>query len=721
MSTTLLLSYHNFFCFELSYILPGRYTQKGQLVVLGPITLIGHLLLDRHGTDALETSKPSTLPFTMDHQSAQDGKPQRAQTSLSFLGSTSIPNLQEVSGIPDIEAVHGATPAAVEVPDFLLDQQQTSQSVNKQHPTEAELSLTGSRSRRGPHDAISRSSSLSSECQTEMSVKQTLEGSVSRTASLREHASASRRPSLEILHEHDRSAGQMQALKSLQASQAPSTLTALPRRQTVKRHSSLRHQTRPSEVKVDMARQPFHHLDHSASDSQLSPGKVRPKSHPPSRSPMPDNDDINNLTNHTAISTSNADDPWSLPPLSCNMPQTPRSTHMAPTRAPSLTFRRLSSLDRLITYREDRESWKRESYVSAQQLPVPTVAFQEPMLPIPSMPVNEESVSLMHVEKSLTSTEAEFQCAPDAPVQSSKFRHFAAEVGFCFTIAMTQLLAEYMISGFAIVLPNLLDQSSSDGAGMTGLFWPAALLTLILSAFLLIFARISDMYAGYGPFMFGIIWLAIWTLIPGFFSSSIVLNVSRAMQGLAIAAYTPSTFSMVGSIYPEGPRRNIVLGLYGACAPLGMYTGFLVGGDLPAVESEWYFWIASILAFITAVTAYLSVPHDRTDRKGLDLNMDWLGAILITGGLILVTYALSVQPYANVDHPEINGFAFRIVWVPLSSGVACLVVAFWVEGWYASCPLLPFEFFRPQGVKAFCIACLFFYGSFGVWLYNSAE
>jgi hypothetical protein len=101
--------------------------------------------------------------------------------------------------------------------------------------------------------------------------------------------------------------------------------------------------------------------------------------------------------------------------------------------------------------------------------------------------------------------------------------------------------------------------------------------------------------------------------------------------------------------------------------------------------------------------------------------MDWLGAFLITSGLILVTYALSVQPYANADDPTRNGFTVRIVYAPLSSGAGCLALAFWVEGWFASCPLLPFEFFKPQGVKPFSIACLFFYGSFGVWLYNSAE
>jgi hypothetical protein len=57
--THLLLSYHNFFCFELSYILSGSYTQKGHPVVLGRIAHTGQLL-DQHRTNALETSGLST-------------------------------------------------------------------------------------------------------------------------------------------------------------------------------------------------------------------------------------------------------------------------------------------------------------------------------------------------------------------------------------------------------------------------------------------------------------------------------------------------------------------------------------------------------------------------------------------------------------------------------------------------------------------------------------
>jgi hypothetical protein len=101
--------------------------------------------------------------------------------------------------------------------------------------------------------------------------------------------------------------------------------------------------------------------------------------------------------------------------------------------------------------------------------------------------------------------------------------------------------------------------------------------------------------------------------------------------------------------------------------------------------------------------------------------MDWLGGFLITAGLILTTYALSVEPYANILEPSRNSFSYPIVYAPLAAGTVCLLAAVWVEGWYADCPLLPFEFFAPTGIKALSAACLFYFASFGVWLYNSAR
>ena len=572
---------------------------------------------------------------------------------------------------------------------------------------------------------VSRSPSLNSEHGLNSSRKLLTEEGLDKTAILKGQSCISRRSSRAKLHEGPNFA-HLQGSRQLPPPHA--MVRALPGRELLQHSALRRHQERSSGNRLEVPRLPFAAHSNSTPDQIQVTGKIRSKSLPPSGSPAAENNS-NNSNDDDYLPTSEtpvclqSDDPWHPPVLPRSTLQTPNLTHTSSSYPPGLTSKRLFSLDQFMNYREEKELWKRESFVSALQLPDPGNADHDlsKKLRERSQRLDVQEVPQTIAEKPSIAVERELDAMSEFPIEQNKFRHFAAEVGFCFTISMTQLLAEYLISGFAIVLPNLSKVASGEVAGMTGLFWPAALLSLILSAFLLTFARVSDMYGGYGPFMFGLIWLTIWTLIPGFVSSSLLLNVSRANQGLAIAAFTPSTFSMVGSIYPEGPRRNFVLGLYGACAPLGFFAGFLAGGALPANESRWYFWIASALAFVTTITAYLSVPHDRTDRKRLNLEMDWLGAFLITSGLILVTYALLVQPYANADDPTRNGFTVRIVYAPLSSGAGCLAVAFWVEGWLASCPLLPFEFFKPQGVKPFSIACLFFYGSFGVWLYNSAE
>lgn len=493
----------------------------------------------------------------------------------------------------------------------------------------------------------------------------------------------------------------------------------------VPRQSSLRQVSRPSDEEVGVSSCPTAAVTASQPDSPLK--RHRPITHPSVESDEQNMSDGIGLGELRAIIGSSPE-AWQSRSVPSSRPPTPPAK-------PKPSFIRLSSLDNLMTYREDKAEWKRLSRSSslAKRAATTDVAVM-------NSEVDERAKAFAILNRSRNSSvqqdipldtendnnDSEVSDADErrtiaSMIIRSNFRHVAAEVGFCFTIAMTQFLAEYLISGFAIELPRLLRNGVEIGEGSMGIFWPASLLSLILSATLFIFARLSDMYSGYFIFMFGVAWLAIWTLIPGFCQDIIWLDVSRAMQGVAIAAFTPSTFAMVGSIYPEGPRRNFVMGLYSGCAPLGFFAGFLTAGALPADRPQWYFFIAAILAAVTFITAFLSVPSDRTDRRKLGLKMDWIGCFLIMAGLILVSYALAVEPYANQLRTDEAGFAFPIVIGPFSSGIVCLAVAFWYEGWCATCPLLPFEFFKPKSVKAFSLACLCFYASYGVWLYNSAQ
>ncbi|KAK0944133.1 hypothetical protein LTR29_004265 [Friedmanniomyces endolithicus] len=455
----------------------------------------------------------------------------------------------------------------------------------------------------------------------------------------------------------------------------PPTMSATP----LRRHSSLRTIRRPSdEDGVILTVHPA--LLASPSAPCLRSDQPRPHSHPP-------------LKARSCLGTGDGNarddaDSWQAEPLP---PPSPIARPLLPR--PRASFQRLSSLDNLISYREKKAEWKRESTLLHDELPDPEKLAEDDIEQNPAL-IGEDRRSEVS-DDTIVSTEVS---APPSLKQRNKFRSLTAEIGFAFTMAATAFLGEYLLSGIAIALPELLYRNNLIRLG------PA------------------DMYGGYGLFMAGLVWLGIWTLIPGFCTSELYLDVARAMQGLAIAAFMPSTFVMVDSFYHAGPRRNFVLGLYSGCAPLGFFAGFLTAAALPSAQISWYFFVSSIVAFTAAITAYLTVPHDRTDRKQLGLKMDWLGAFLITAGLILVSYALAYEPSADMFDRARNGFSYPEVYGPFSAGMLCLGAAWYVECWYAKCPLLPFDFFKPRkSMTALCFANLCFYASYGVWLYESVD
>ncbi|KAJ9668529.1 hypothetical protein H2201_001170 [Coniosporium apollinis] len=289
-----------------------------------------------------------------------------------------------------------------------------------------------------------------------------------------------------------------------------------------------------------------------------------------------------------------------------------------------------------------------------------------------------------------------------------KFKSLWAEAGFVFSVVMSQVLTEYFVSGFNVVLPTIVDDL---GIAQSSSTWPAAAFSLVVSSFLLIFGRLSDMYGGYPVYLGGVIWLVIWSIVAGFSQNELMMDFCRALQGLAPAAYLPSSLMLLGSIYRPGPRKNIVFSIYGACAPLGFFIGiFFAGVAAEYATWGWYFWIGAAMTAVTAVIAYFTVPSDIEERKGLGIEMDWPGAILSSCGLILVVYAITDSSHAP------NGWATPYIYSLLIVGVLVLGATVYVEGWVAEMPLLPFDLFDVKYMKPLILALFFTYGSLGIFM-----
>lgn len=323
-----------------------------------------------------------------------------------------------------------------------------------------------------------------------------------------------------------------------------------------------------------------------------------------------------------------------------------------------------------------------------------------------------EGLDLSRAEK--VATELDIEESMDAKIERlgrerpPGFKSMWSEIAFVFSIVMSQILTEYFVSGFNVILPTLIDDLKIPHASSV---WPATAFSLVIASTLLVFGRLGDMWGGYPVYLFGLAWLVIWSVICGFSVNPLMMDFCRALQGLGAAAYLPTGVMLMGSTYRPGPRKNLVFALYGTFAVVGFFVGIFCGGIVGQfLRWGWYFWIGALLTAMTLATSIFSIPNDRKERKENNITMDWLGAVTIVSGLVLVVFAITESAHAEQR--------WRTPYIPTLFCVGCilLLVAVYVEGWVATMPLLPGDIFTVPCMIQLVIAMLFLYGNVGIFL-----
>ena len=283
-----------------------------------------------------------------------------------------------------------------------------------------------------------------------------------------------------------------------------------------------------------------------------------------------------------------------------------------------------------------------------------------------------------------------------------------AELAFIFSVLMSQVMTEYFVSGFNVIIPTLIKALNIPQASSV---WPASAFSLVIASTLLVFGRLGDMYGGFVVYISGLAWLTVWSLIAGFSINPLMLDFCRALQGLGSAAYLPTGVMLLGSVYRPGPRKNLVFSLYGACAVIGFFFGIFFSGLVGQfLHWGWYFWIGAAFTAVTTVMSYFAIPSDSAEKRKNGIKMDWAGAALIVSGLVLVVFALTDSSHA----PD----GWRSPYIPtlLVIGILLLGGAVYVEGWVAEMPLLPPDIFAVKSMTPLNISLLFNFGVLGVYL-----
>jgi EmrB/QacA subfamily drug resistance transporter len=218
----------------------------------------------------------------------------------------------------------------------------------------------------------------------------------------------------------------------------------------------------------------------------------------------------------------------------------------------------------------------------------------------------------------------------------------------------------------------------------SSLLWVVTAYGLAYGGFLLLGGRAADLLGRRRMIMVGLGVFTAASLGASLANSEPVLIAMRAVQGLGAAAFLPAALSTVRNMFAEGAERNKALGIWGALSALGATGGLVFGGLLTRFAGWNYVFLLNVpvglvaLALIRRVVPEISVESVRQ-------RYDPLGALTVTGALVLLVYAIA-------QAPQVGWGAARTITELAVAGA--LLGAFLLVESRTEAPLMPLQLFR---------------------------
>jgi len=257
-----------------------------------------------------------------------------------------------------------------------------------------------------------------------------------------------------------------------------------------------------------------------------------------------------------------------------------------------------------------------------------------------------------------------------------------------------------------VALPSI---QHSLGFSQQGLQWVASGYILTYGGFLLLGGRLGDLLGRRRMLLTGLAVFAVASLTGGLSQSAGLLVASRLVQGAGAALMAPAALSELTTSFPEGKDRNTAFGAWGAISGMAGAAGVFLGGVLANGPGwRWVFFVnPPICVLVIAGVLALLAPDSRSRAR--NSAFDTQGAVLITGGMLLLVYALVRAPTA--------GWASAQTILALA-GAAALIAAFVGNERRARHPLVPLSILRVKGLAAADVTQLItFAGVFSLLFY----
>ncbi len=194
------------------------------------------------------------------------------------------------------------------------------------------------------------------------------------------------------------------------------------------------------------------------------------------------------------------------------------------------------------------------------------------------------------------------------------------------------------VSMVGVALPSI---GAELGLSTTSLQWIVNGYVLGYGGLLLLGGRTADLLGRRRVFLAALAVFAVASLVGGLVNDGTLLIVTRFVKGLAAAFTAPTALSILTTSFHEGPARNRALSVFSVFGASGYSSGLILGGLLTSFGWRWTFLTPVPLALIALVAGIALIPRDKPAAEG---GHDLVGAITLTGGMLLAVYTVVSAP-----------------------------------------------------------------------------
>jgi DHA2 family multidrug resistance protein len=244
----------------------------------------------------------------------------------------------------------------------------------------------------------------------------------------------------------------------------------------------------------------------------------------------------------------------------------------------------------------------------------------------------------------------------------------------------------------AVATPHL---SGSLGATVEEMTWVTTGFVIATVVVMPLTAFLGRFFGQKRVYLFSLALFVLGSALCGLARSLPVMVACRALQGLGAGALQPTEQAILRQTFPP-EEQGMAMALFGLAVVVGPAAGPVLGGYIiDNLNWPWIFYINLPIGLlgIFMVTRFVHEPedirranHDRAAEQRK--NLDWLGVVLMTGGLASLQYVLE-------EGSRNDWFASTAVAV-CTIGAGLLLSAFVVRELTAPVPAVDLSLFKDK-------------------------